>query len=80
MEVHFIKDHVKDGNVDTPTTTFVMLDPRNLEFIGSIPDVMLKKVPLDNAIIRSYRKFPSSGVRPIPAELKKVVDEGDKTK
>lgn len=62
------------------TTTFVMLDPRNFEFVGSIPEALLKKVLLDNAIIRAYRKMPSSGVRPIPTELKKIIYEGDKPK
>ena len=62
------------------TTTSVMLDPKNFEFVGSIMEVLLKRVPLDNAIIRAYQKLPSSGVRPIPAELKKVIDEGEKMK
>ncbi|CAH1413867.1 unnamed protein product [Lactuca virosa] len=48
------------------TTTFVMSDPRNFEFVGSIPKVLMKRVLLDNAIIRAYRKLPSSGVRQIP--------------
>ncbi|CAI9294695.1 unnamed protein product [Lactuca saligna] len=62
------------------TTKFVMSDPKNFEFVGSILEVLLKRVSLDNVIIRAYQKFPSFGVCPIPAELKKVVDEGDKTK
>nr|KAJ0184447.1 hypothetical protein LSAT_V11C900494330 [Lactuca sativa] len=45
------------------TTTFVMSDPRNFAFVGSIPEVMLEKVPVNNDIIRAYRKLPSSGVR-----------------
>nr|KAJ0206901.1 hypothetical protein LSAT_V11C500287920 [Lactuca sativa] len=57
------------------TTTFVMSDPRNFKFVGSIPDVMLEKVPLDNAIIKDYRKLPSFGARPIPGELQKIIDE-----
>lgn len=38
---------------------------------------MLERVPVNNSIIRAYRKFPSSGVRSIPAELMKIIDVGD---
>ena len=51
------------------TTTFVMSDPRNFAFVGSIPEVMLEKVPVNNDIIRAYRKLPSSGVRLISTDL-----------
>lgn len=61
-------------------TPFVISDPRNFKFIGPIRDVMLDKVPLDNSIVRYYRKLSSSGVRPIPLELQKVLEEGDKPK
>lgn len=60
------------------TTRFVMSNPRNFKFGGSIADAMLENVPPDNTIIRAYRKFPSSGVRPIPTELQKIIDEGNK--
>ncbi|CAI9281016.1 unnamed protein product [Lactuca saligna] len=49
------------------TTRFVMLDPRNFEFFGSIPEVLLEKchwkMPLENAIFRDYKKIPSFGKR-----------------
>lgn len=60
------------------TTIFVMSDPRSFEFIGSILAALLEKVPLDNSIIRSCRKMSCSGVLPIHAELKNIIDEGDK--
>lgn len=31
---------------------------------------------MDNAIIRDYRKFPSSSVLPIPMDLKRIIDAG----
>lgn len=57
-----------------------MSDPQKFDFVGSIPDVLLEKVPLDNAIIRAYRKSSLFSVRPIPAELQKIIDEGDEPK
>ncbi|CAI9303851.1 unnamed protein product [Lactuca saligna] len=57
-----------------------MLDPRNFSFIGLIPDEMLEKVPLDNAIMRKYQKLPPSGVRPMLAELRQLIDEINKPK
>lgn len=57
-----------------------MSDPQNFDFVGSILDALLEKVPLDNAVIRAYRTIPSSGVRPIPTESQKIIDEGDKLK
>ncbi|CAI9264306.1 unnamed protein product [Lactuca saligna] len=60
------------------TTTFIKSDPRNFRFVGSIPDVMFEKIPLENSIIREYHNFPCSGVHPIPAELQKINNEGNK--
>lgn len=53
------------------TTTFIMLDPKNFEFVGSISDALLEKISLGNAIIKAYRKLPSFGVRPMHVELKR---------
>lgn len=61
-------------------STFVMSDPKNFDFVGSILIKMLKKVPLDNAIVRDYRKLISSGVRPMPIEHRKLIDECNKLK
>lgn len=58
----------------------MMSDPRNFSFIGSIPVGMLERVPLDNVVMRQYRKLPSSGVCPIHAELRKLIDESNKLK
>lgn len=41
---------------------------------------MLERVPFDNAIVRDYQKLPSSGVQPMPAELRKLIDDGNKPK
>lgn len=59
------------------TTKFVVSDPRNFKFVGSIPDAMFEKVLLDNAIIRAYWKFPSGGARLISMELQKIIHEVD---
>ncbi|CAI9302999.1 unnamed protein product [Lactuca saligna] len=53
-----------------------MPDLQNFEFLGSIPEVMLENVLVTNAITRAYWKSPSSGVRPVPAELRKIIDTG----
>lgn len=53
-------------------------DPNNFTFIGSVPDAMLEKVPLDNDIVSEYQILPSSGVQPMPNELRKPLDEGNK--
>lgn len=60
------------------TTTFVMSDPRNFKFVGSILEVLSKKVLQDNSITNDYCKLPTYGVHPIPVELQKIIDEGDK--
>lgn len=57
-----------------------MSDPRIFDFNGSIPDEMLERVPIDNAIVRDYQKLPSSGVQSMPAELRKMIDDGNKAK
>lgn len=49
-----MKDSVMAGISRLQTSNFVMSDPRNFSFIGSIPDEMLERVPLDNAIVREY--------------------------
>nr|KAJ0203805.1 hypothetical protein LSAT_V11C500271050 [Lactuca sativa] len=62
------------------TSTFVMPDPWNFDIVGSILEALLEKVSLDNAIVRAYRKMPSSSVRPIPTKLQKIINEGEKPK
>lgn len=69
FKVPLIQDSLMDEIPTLQTTTFVMSDPHNFDFVGSIPDALLEKVSLDKAIIRAYREMPSSCVRPIPAEL-----------
>ena len=51
------------------TSTFVMFDPRNFNFVGSIPEGMLVKVPSNNAIFNEYHNLASSDARPMQAEL-----------
>lgn len=71
--IHYRVPQMQDSLMtDIPmleTTTFVMSDPKNFKFVGSIPEALLEKVPLDKPIIRAYRTLPSSGVHPIHAEL-----------
>lgn len=38
---------------------------------------MLARVPLDNTIIKSYKKISNSGVREIPASLQVTIDTVD---
>lgn len=62
------------------TTTFVMSDLRNFNFVGSILKVMLANALMDNHLIREYRSLPPSRIRLIPADLQQVFDVGDKMK
>ncbi|CAI9263690.1 unnamed protein product [Lactuca saligna] len=43
------------------TSTFVMLDPRNFNFIGSILVDMLERVPLDNSIQQAKTSWKKEG-------------------
>ncbi|CAI9271425.1 unnamed protein product [Lactuca saligna] len=61
------------------STTFIIIDPRNFNFVGSIPEVMLAKVSMENDLIREYCSLTSFGIFPIPIELQ-VIDTGDKPK
>lgn len=45
------------------TSSFMISDPTKFSFFGSIPNVMLDRVPSDNAIVNEYRKLPVSGAR-----------------
>lgn len=62
------------------TSKFMMSDPKNFVFIGLIPEEILENVPLDNAIVRVYHKLPSFGVRPMPADIRQLIDESNKMK
>lgn len=62
------------------TSTFMMFGPRKFSFVGSIPEMMLVKVPTDNAIVNEYCKLPTSSVRPMTEELRKILKEGNKLK
>ena len=77
--VTIMKDPVMAEIPKLQTTTFVILDPQNFNFVGSIPEVMLAKVLMENDLIREYCSFPSFGIFPIPTELQ-VIDAGDKPK
>lgn len=57
-----------------------MSDARNFDFIGTIQDAMLFKVPLDNAIVREYQNLPSSSVGLMPVDLRQLIDESTKPK
>lgn len=74
MDVHIV--HILMMN----TSTFVTYDSKNFHFIGSIPEVQLARVPLDNEIIRIYRQIPLQGERSIPPSLQIVLDVGDAPK
>lgn len=62
------------------TSMFVTSGTWNFSFIGSIPKELLVKVPSDNAIMNTNRNFPSSGVRPLPDELRRLIYKGNKPK
>ena len=62
------------------TSLFMMSDPENFTFVGTIQEVMLVKVPSDNVIVNEYRKLPLSSVRPITDKLQKLIEEGTKPK
>lgn len=56
---------------------FLTSDPKYFIFAYSIAEVMLARVPLDNTIIKSYKKISNSGVREIPASLQVTIDTVD---
>lgn len=58
----------------------MMYDPRKFNFVGSIPEAMLGKVPLDNVIVNEYRNQPTSGVLPMSDELRKAIEDEYKLK
>ncbi|CAH1449860.1 unnamed protein product [Lactuca virosa] len=57
--------------------SFVNFDLKNFNFVGSIPEVMLARIPLDNVIIQGYRKIPNSGVHKVHALLQGILDASD---
>lgn len=62
------------------TSSFVTFDPTKFSFVGSIPEAMLLNDPTDNVIVNEYRKLRVFGVRPMPEDLKKAIEEGAKAK
>ncbi|CAH1433602.1 unnamed protein product [Lactuca virosa] len=56
-----MKDVVINVIPKMQTTTFVTSDPKNFDFIGSIPEVMLARVLLDNDIIKAYWTLQATG-------------------
>lgn len=71
FKVKLMKDSIMAAIPILQTSMFVMSNPRNFTFIGSIPEEMLMKVPHDNAIVNAYRKSPSSSIRLMTDELRK---------
>lgn len=69
FKVPFIIDFVMEVIPTLQNSMFMMSDPRNFAFVGTILEEMLLKVPSDNMIVNEYRKIPSSGVHPIMDEL-----------
>ncbi|CAH1414690.1 unnamed protein product [Lactuca virosa] len=66
--------------IDTPkmqTAMCVNSDPKNFNFVGSIPEVMLARVPLDTVFIQEYRKNPNIVDREVLASLQVILDVGD---
>lgn len=70
---------MEDSEIDAililQTSTFIMSDPSKFNFVGSILEAMLVKVPSDNAIVNAYCKQPTSGVHPMTEELRKAIEE-----
>ncbi|CAI9297226.1 unnamed protein product [Lactuca saligna] len=60
------------------TSTFMLYDPTKFSLIGSIPQVILAKVPQDNVIVNTYRKLPSSGPRLMTDEMRMKLEEANK--
>lgn len=52
------------------TTTFVTSDPKSFNLFGSIPEVILARVPLDNDIINAYRGILNYVIREILVSLR----------
>lgn len=55
-------------------------DPYKFNFVGSILEVMLVKVPSDNVNVNEYCKLPASGAHSMPVELWKAIKEANKPK
>ena len=62
------------------TLNFNVSDPTKFRFVGSIPEAMLFNVPADNVVVNEYRKKPVFGVCPMPEDLRKALEEGNKPK
>lgn len=60
------------------TSNFIVSDPTKSDFVGSIPEAMLIKVPADNVLIIEYRKKPTYGPRPLTVEMRKDTEEANK--
>lgn len=62
------------------TFAFATSDPKHFTFIGSILEMILSRLPLENVIIKKYKKSPISGEQPIPDNLKASLDASDISK
>lgn len=60
------------------TSNFIMSDPTKFDFVGSISEDMLLMVPMDYVLINKNLKKPTTGPRPMPENLRKALDEGNK--
>lgn len=49
-------------------------------FVGSIPEVMFRDVPVASKILEGYRKILVLGFRPLTPEMQSIIAEVDKPK
>ena len=62
------------------TLNFIVSDPTNFTFVGSLLEAMLNCIPIDNKLINKYRKTPASGPRPLTPQMQKALEEANKPK
>lgn len=61
-------------------TNITLAENSKFYFIGSIPEVMFRDVPVASKVLEAYRKIPVFGFRPLTDEIRKSIEEADKPK
>ena len=62
------------------TTNIIVADTSKFSFITSIPEAMLRDVPVVSEVLRAYHSLSVSGFRLITDEMRKVLDKADRPK
>lgn len=52
----------------------MIYDPAKFAFVGSIPELMIVKVPSDNVIVNEYLKQPASSAPSMPEDFRVAIE------